>query len=112
MPQPPNIARADEAADRERYPPVPARRAGAVAAPTAGLHFDEAMLQSLRTLGAQSAFVTLHVGAGTFQLVRADALRDHRMHAEWLSVSEVFCVAFRVLLVGGGRVFVVGLLVV
>ena len=108
MPLPPYIARADEAADRERYQTVYARRAGAVAAPTAGLHFDEAMLQSLRTLGAQSAFVTLHVGAGTFQPVRADALRDHRMHAEWLSVSEETCAAIRATHAGGGRVIAVG----
>src|SRR3569623_2809028 len=83
--------RADAAADRERYQTVYARAPGAVAAPTAGLHFDEAMLGDLRAQGIESAFVTLHVGAVSFQPLRVDDLRDHRMHAEWLSVSEPTC---------------------
>lgn len=108
MPLPPYIARADEAIDRERYQTVYARHAGAVAAPTAGLHFDEAMLRRLRTLGVQTAFVTLHVGAGTFQPVRVDEPREHRMHAEWLSVSGETCEAVRATRARGGRVIAIG----
>jgi S-adenosylmethionine:tRNA ribosyltransferase-isomerase len=86
VPLPPYIARVDEDADRERYQTVYARHRGAVAAPTAGLHFDKAMLDRLKEMGVDSAFVTLHVGAGTFQPLRVDDIREHRMHAEYLRV--------------------------
>jgi len=88
VPLPPYIiTRPDAGADRERYQTVYARAPGAVAAPTAGLHFDTAMLQRLEALGVEHAFVTLHVGAGTFQPLRVEEIAQHRMHAEWLEVS-------------------------
>lgn len=108
MPLPPYVTRADEPIDRKRYQTVYARHAGAVAAPTAGLHFDEAMLRLLTTLGVQTAYVTLHVGAGTFQPVRVDDIHTHRMHAEWLSVSQKTCEAVRATSARGGRVIAVG----
>ncbi|HHQ14170.1 MAG TPA: tRNA preQ1(34) S-adenosylmethionine ribosyltransferase-isomerase QueA, partial [Chromatiales bacterium] len=82
MPLPPYIERADEPVDRVRYQTVFARDPGAVAAPTAGLHFDEAMLESLQDRGVQTGFVTLHVGAGTFQPLRAEQLASGKLHAE------------------------------
>ncbi len=88
MPLPPYITRADEALDHERYQTVYARQPGAVAAPTAGLHFDEALLQRLRQQGVEFSYVTLHVGAGTFQPVRSENIVDHKMHAEYIDVSE------------------------
>ena len=88
MPLPPYMEREDELDDRERYQTVYAEHAGAVAAPTAGLHFDEHMLTSIAQLGVETAFVTLHVGAGTFQPVRVDTLEDHQMHHEWHAVVE------------------------
>src|SRR5512143_934679 len=87
MPLPPYIGRPAEAQDRERYQTVYARALGAVAAPTAGLHFDSSLLDSCRAAGAEFAYVTLHVGAGTFQPVRAQNVAEHRMHAEWLQVG-------------------------
>jgi S-adenosylmethionine:tRNA ribosyltransferase-isomerase len=87
MPLPPYITRADKPGDRLRYQTVFARAPGAVAAPTAGLHFDETMLAALDAMGVERAFVTLHVGAGTFQPLRVDNIRDHVMHTEWLTVS-------------------------
>lgn len=108
MPLPPYIDRADRAADRERYQTVYARRDGAVAAPTAGLHFTEAQLDGLRAAGIDTAFVTLHVGAGTFQPVRADDVRDHRMHSEWLEVSDEVCAQVAAAKARGGRVVAVG----
>jgi S-adenosylmethionine:tRNA ribosyltransferase-isomerase len=91
VPLPPYIGRVDETADRERYQTVYARHRGAVAAPTAGLHFDEAMLDRLNKMGADSAFVTLHVGAGTFQPLRVDDIREHRMHTEYANVPPATC---------------------
>jgi S-adenosylmethionine:tRNA ribosyltransferase-isomerase len=88
VPLPPYVDRAPDAADRERYQTVYARTPGAVAAPTAGLHFDSAMLQACRDAGAVFAYVTLHVGAGTFQPVRVDDVTAHRMHAEVYEVPE------------------------
>ncbi len=108
MPLPPYIKRADEKADRERYQTVYAEKAGAVAAPTAGLHFDEDLLAALRNKGISTAAVTLHVGAGTFQPVRVDNIADHRMHAEYLEVSESVCTAVRECRARGGRVVAVG----
>ena len=108
MPLPPYIERADDAADRERYQTVYGRRAGAVAAPTAGLHFDGAMLARLKAMGVSFANVTLHVGAGTFQPVREEDLDKHRMHAEWLEVSAEVCAQVAATRARGGRVIAVG----
>jgi len=108
MPLPPYIERADDAADRERYQTVYGRRAGAVAAPTAGLHFDGAMLARLKAMGVSFALVTLHVGAGTFQPVREEDLDKHRMHAEWLEVSAEVCEQVAATRARGGRVIAVG----
>lgn len=108
MPLPPYFQRAAEASDDERYQTVYAREAGSVAAPTAGLHFDEALLAALRARGVETAFVTLHVGAGTFQPVRADDIADHVMHAEWLTVGEDVVAAVRAAKARGGRVVAVG----
>lgn len=108
MPLPPYFGRAAEAADAERYQTVYAQESGSVAAPTAGLHFDEALLGSLRAKGIETAFVTLHVGAGTFQPVRADDLRDHVMHAEWLTVSNETVAAVQAAKARGNRVVAVG----
>jgi len=91
MPLPPYIDRPDRELDRERYQTVYARQPGAVAAPTAGLHFDDKLLAQLRDRGVEFGYVTLHVGAGTFQPVRVDDIREHRMHAEWFEVSEALC---------------------
>ena len=108
VPLPPYIDRADEPLDRERYQTVFARRPGAVAAPTAGLHFDEAMLERLADAGVERAFVTLHVGAGTFQPVRVERVEDHVMHAEWLDVPEAVVTAVARARARGGRVVAVG----
>jgi S-adenosylmethionine:tRNA ribosyltransferase-isomerase len=108
MPLPPYIERADDASDRERYQTVYGRSAGAVAAPTAGLHFDDAILSRLRAMGVDIAHVTLHVGAGTFQPVREDDLDMHRMHAEWLAVDERVCEQVAAARARGGRVVAVG----
>lgn len=108
MPLPPYIDRADELADRERYQTVYGKHLGAVAAPTAGLHFDESMLQQLKEKGAQTAFVTLHVGAGTFQPVRVEHIEDHHMHYEWLSVGQDVVDAVAACKASGGRVIAVG----
>ncbi len=108
VPLPPYIERLDNAADRERYQTVYANRPGAVAAPTAGLHFDEAMLQKLAQRGVRRAHVTLHVGAGTFQPVREEQIENHRMHAEYLEVSQAVCDAVRRTQAEGCRVVAVG----
>ncbi|WP_213879079.1 tRNA preQ1(34) S-adenosylmethionine ribosyltransferase-isomerase QueA [Pseudomonas sp. dw_358] len=108
MPLPPYIDRPDEGADRERYQTVYAERAGAVAAPTAGLHFDEVLLEAIRGKGVETAFVTLHVGAGTFQPVRVEKLEDHHMHKEWLEVSQDVVDAVTACKQRGGRVIAVG----
>ena len=108
MPLPPYIDRADEAADQERYQTVYADRPGAVAAPTAGLHFDHALLQAIEARGVRRVHVTLHVGAGTFQPVRVDQIEDHRMHAEYIEVSAAVCTAVAQTRERGGRVVAVG----
>lgn len=112
IPLPPYIARPDSEEDRRRYQTVFARRPGAVAAPTAGLHFDEPLLEKLRMRGVEMGFATLHVGAGTFQPVRADDLREHRMHPEFVSVSGQLCGQVRAARARGGRVVAVGTTVV
>jgi S-adenosylmethionine:tRNA ribosyltransferase-isomerase len=108
MPLPPYIERADAAADRERYQTVYGSRPGAVAAPTAGLHFDQAMLDRLEAHGIEQARVTLHVGAGTFQPVRVQDLDEHRMHSEWLQVPPSVVDAVDRTRQRGGRVVAVG----
>ncbi|MCG8519727.1 MAG: tRNA preQ1(34) S-adenosylmethionine ribosyltransferase-isomerase QueA [Pseudomonadales bacterium] len=108
MPLPPYVDRPDEQADRERYQTVYAREAGAVAAPTAGLHFDEALIERLQAQGVRTAFVTLHVGAGTFQPVRVDRIEDHVMHSEVAQVPEETVEAVRQTRERGGRVIAVG----
>ena len=108
MPLPPYMERADELDDRERYQTVYAEHAGAVAAPTAGLHFDDQMLANIRAMGVETAFVTLHVGAGTFQPVRVDTLEEHQMHHEWLDVSQDVVDAVAACKARGGRVIAVG----
>jgi S-adenosylmethionine:tRNA ribosyltransferase-isomerase len=108
MPLPPYIDRPAEAGDRERYQTVYARNPGAVAAPTAGLHFDAATLAACRAAGVECAFVTLHVGAGTFQPVRVDDIARHRMHAERYDVPEATVDAIAAARARGGRVVAVG----
>jgi S-adenosylmethionine:tRNA ribosyltransferase-isomerase len=108
MPLPPYIARADTPDDAERYQTVYASRPGAVAAPTAGLHFDQELLDALDERGIERARVTLHVGAGTFQPVRVDNIEDHLMHAEYLEVSGATCAAVERTRRRGGRVVAVG----
>jgi S-adenosylmethionine:tRNA ribosyltransferase-isomerase len=112
IPLPPYIERAGEDADRERYQTVYARTLGAIAAPTAGLHFDESIFAALRARRVPHAFVTLHVGAGTFAPVRALDIAAHRMHAEYLEVSESTCAAINDVSAAGGRVVAVGTTVV
>ncbi|MEW8507141.1 MAG: tRNA preQ1(34) S-adenosylmethionine ribosyltransferase-isomerase QueA [Candidatus Thiodiazotropha sp.] len=108
MPLPPYIARDDEAVDMERYQTVYAERPGAVAAPTAGLHFDQAMLDRLDELGIKRAKVTLHVGAGTFQPVRVSNLDEHVMHKEYIEVDQAVCQQILETRARGGRVVAVG----
>ena len=112
MPLPPYIQREDEADDRERYQTVYAVASGAVAAPTAGLHFDPGMLDRLASAGVERCSVTLHVGAGTFQPVRVDDIREHVMHAEYIEVPEAVCAAVARTRARGGRVVAVGTTVV
>jgi S-adenosylmethionine:tRNA ribosyltransferase-isomerase len=112
IPLPPYIDRAGEDADRERYQTVYARALGAVAAPTAGLHFDDSIFAALHARRVAHAFVTLHVGAGTFAPVRAEDIAAHRMHAEYLEVSESTCSAINEVSAAGGRVIAVGTTVV
>ncbi len=108
MPLPPYIDRPDEDSDRERYQTVYNEKPGAVAAPTAGLHFDEALLEQIKSKGVELAFVTLHVGAGTFQPVKVDEIADHIMHAEYVEVSPEVIEQIKKTKTNGGRVVAVG----
>jgi len=108
VPLPPYLERAPEAGDDARYQTVYAREPGAVAAPTAGLHFDDAMLESLNARGVETAFVTLHVGAGTFQPVRVEDLLEHRMHTERYAIPQATVDAIARARQAGGRVCAVG----
>jgi S-adenosylmethionine:tRNA ribosyltransferase-isomerase len=112
VPLPPYIDRAPEDADRERYQTVYARAPGAVAAPTAGLHFDADIFAALEVRRVRHSFVTLHVGAGTFQPVRNDDIDQHEMHAEYLEVGASTCAAVNAARAAGGRVVAVGTTVV
>lgn len=108
MPLPPYIRRADTDEDKARYQTIYAETEGSVAAPTAGLHFTPQLMQALSTKGVHTAFVTLHVGAGTFQPVKVDDTNDHTMHAEWAEVTEETAAAINTIKARGGRVIAVG----
>jgi S-adenosylmethionine:tRNA ribosyltransferase-isomerase len=108
VPLPPYIEREDGAEDAERYQTVFAARPGAVAAPTAALHFDAGVLQALAARGVATARITLHVGAGTFQPVRSENIAQHRMHSEWFEVPEATVAAVAQTRARGGRVVAVG----
>lgn len=108
VPLPPYIRRPDDSVDRSRYQTVYAHRPGAVAAPTAGLHFDEAMLQCVQEKGVKIAYVTLHVGAGTFEPVRVSQIRDHTLHGEWMEVSQQVVDSVNAARGNGCRVVAVG----
>lgn len=112
MPLPPYIERAVDVDDRQRYQTVFARNDGAVAAPTAGLHFDDALLTQCRARGVEFGYVTLHVGAGTFQPMRVEDTDQHLMHAERLQVSALLCEQVQQARARGGRVVAVGTTVV
>jgi S-adenosylmethionine:tRNA ribosyltransferase-isomerase len=112
LPLPPYIHRSPGASDADRYQTVFAREPGAVAAPTAGLHFDHVLLDALQARGIDFGHVTLHVGAGTFQPVRVDELSEHRMHSEWLNVGAALVAQVRRTRERGGRVIAVGTTVV
>ena len=108
IPLPPYITRADDESDLTRYQTVFAREVGAVAAPTAGLHFDLAMMDKIRAKGVQTAFVTLHVGSGTFQPVRVEQLSEHIMHEEYFAVSSETAAAVNQVRDRGGRIIAIG----
>lgn len=112
MPLPPYIQREAGPEDLERYQTVFARHAGAVAAPTAGLHFDQALLAALQARGVRFGHVTLHVGAGTFQPMRVESVHEHTMHSEWLNVGAELCQQVARTRAAGGRVVAVGTTVV
>ncbi len=112
IPLPPYIDRDDTLDDHTRYQTVYAEQAGAIAAPTAGLHFDQSLLNQLKEKGVQQAFLTLHVGAGTFQPVRVDSIAEHQMHAEYLEVSPALCLQIEETKRAGGRIIAVGTTVV
>lgn len=108
IPLPPYISREDSELDISRYQTVYAQQDGAVAAPTAGLHFDSEMIDTLKAQGVETAFVTLHVGSGTFQPVRVDNIKEHVMHSEYAEVSEEVCDKIFTTKANGGRVVAVG----
>ncbi len=108
LPLPPYIEHAADSDDQQRYQTVYARHPGAVAAPTAGLHFDDALLQRLREKGVQLAWLTLHVGAGTFQPVRTENLAEHKMHTEWFEVPQATVDAIAAARAAGRQVVAVG----
>ncbi len=108
LPLPPYIEHPAEGADETRYQTVYARQPGAVAAPTAGLHFDEAMLASLKAMGIATAFLTLHVGAGTYRPMRVEKIADHRMHSERFEIPQATADAIAATRAAGGRVIAVG----
>ena len=108
MPLPPYIDRPDEDADKERYQTVYNEKPGAVAAPTAGLHFDDKLMADMKAKGVEFAYVTLHVGAGTFQPVKVDNINDHHMHAEYVEVPQEVVDAVAAAKARGGRIIAVG----
>ncbi|STY28784.1 S-adenosylmethionine:tRNA ribosyltransferase-isomerase [Legionella wadsworthii] len=108
IPLPPYINRNDENLDHDRYQTVYAKYEGSVAAPTAGLHFDEAVLKSIQARGVSVAYLTLHVGAGTFRPVRCDDIKDHKMHREHFTISPELCTAVQAAKASGNRVIAIG----
>lgn len=108
IPLPPYFHRAPELSDKERYQTIFAKHKGSVAAPTAGLHFDEELLQNLHKKGIETAYLTLHVGAGTFAPVRVDDIKKHKMHAEYIEVPEALVLQIKKTKARGGRVIAVG----
>ena len=108
MPLPPYIRREPSSCDVERYQTVYARQPGAIAAPTAGLHFDQTLLDRIAAMGVEQTFITLHVGAGTFQPLRVERIADHVMHAERIEVSAEVCERIRATQTRSGRVIAVG----
>jgi S-adenosylmethionine:tRNA ribosyltransferase-isomerase len=108
LPLPPYIEHAADQFDEQRYQTVYAKEPGAVAAPTAGLHFDQALLDALQAKGVRLAFVTLHVGAGTFQPVRSENLAEHKMHSEWYTIADETVAAVRDAKAAGRAVVAVG----
>lgn len=112
IPLPPYIERADEGQDHDRYQTVYARASGAVAAPTAGLHYDEALLEAFKRKGVDIETVTLHVGAGTYQPVKVKTIEEHKMHSERIEVKQSLCDKIIATKANGGRVMAVGTTVV
>jgi S-adenosylmethionine:tRNA ribosyltransferase-isomerase len=108
LPLPPYMERSPESTDAERYQTVYSQPLGAVAAPTAGLHFDETLLNAIKTKGIQTGFVTLHVGAGTFLPIRVETIAEHQMHSEWAEVSSDVVELINQTRARGGRVIAVG----
>jgi S-adenosylmethionine:tRNA ribosyltransferase-isomerase len=108
IPLPPYIKRTDTPIDKERYQTIYASKLGAVAAPTAGLHFDTAMIKQIQNMGIETTFITLHVGAGTFSPIRVNDISQHTMHAEYLQVSQQVCEQIQATRARGGRVIAVG----
>lgn len=108
MPLPPYIKRADTEEDKARYQTIYAKPEGSVAAPTAGLHFTPELMQALANKGVRTAYVTLHVGAGTFQPVKVDDTTEHRMHSEWAEVTPETAESINTVRASGGRVVAVG----
>ncbi len=108
IPLPPYITREDKIADFERYQTVYAKHSGSVAAPTAGLHFDDEILNQLKTRGVKIAYITLHVGTGTFQPVRTEEIKNHHMHTEHFEITQALCDAVTDTKKAGGRIIAVG----
>lgn len=108
IPLPPYMRREADETDKERYQTIYARHKGSVAAPTAGFHFDDALLDALREKGVEMGFLTLHIGAGTFAPVRVENIREHQMHPEYLIVPEELCEKIRAAKQRGKRVIAVG----
>ena len=108
IPLPPYFQRSPEEGDKERYQTIYAKHKGSVAAPTAGLHFDKTILEQLKTKGIEMAYVTLHIGAGTFAPVRVNKIEEHRMHAEYIEVSSAVCEQIKKTKACGGRIIAVG----
>ncbi len=108
IPLPPYMRREAEETDKERYQTVYARHKGSVAAPTAGFHFDEELMQAMKAKGVEMGYLTLHIGAGTFQPVRVKNIHEHQMHAEYLTISESLCEQIRAAKARGNRVIAVG----
>jgi len=108
VPLPPYIRRSAAREDRARYQTVYARDDGSVAAPTAGLHFDSELLQALQNRGVETAFLTLHVGIGTFAPVRTQRIEDHQLHSEWCRITSALCERIRQTRQRGGRIVAVG----